>query len=126
MDRMRSGRGGCGRFVNMQPDYCRPARQAIGTCGTYPCSFLLNIATADIYESIAACGTYLSNRDVTYLESNSYAQITTCGTYPGKSALSPLRFAFPDKGGVALNVIGMFLPIASPVLGPGAIRLLLP
>jgi hypothetical protein len=125
MVRMRSGRGGGGRFVHMQPDYYRAVRQAIGTCGTYPCSFLLNIPPADIYESIAACGTCLGNRDVTHLESNSYAQITTCGTYPGKSTLSPLRFAFPDKGGVALNVIGMFLPIASPVLGPGAICLLL-
>ena len=127
MVRMRSGRGGGGRFVHMQPDYCRAVRQAIGTCGTYPCSFLLIIAPADIYESIAACGTYLGNRDVTHLGVKQLRADHNLWNLPRhKSTLSPLRFAFPDKGGVALNVIGMFLPIASPVLGPGAICLLLP
>lgn len=71
MDRMQSGRGGCGRLVNMQPDYCQAARQAIGTCGTYPCSFPLNLVLADSYEDITTCGTYLCNRDVTLLGPNS-------------------------------------------------------
>ena len=126
MDRMRSGRGGGGRFVHMQPDYCRAVRQAIGTCGTYPCSFLLKPVLANSYEDIAACGTYPSNRDVTRLGSNSYGQITTCGTYPLRLDPPPARLVFFDEGGVAPDIIGMFLAVTPPVLGPGAIGLLLP
>ena len=71
MDRMQSGRGGCGRLFNMHPDYCQAARQAIGTCGTYPCNFRLKLVLADSYEDITTCGTYLGNRDVTLLRANS-------------------------------------------------------
>ena len=52
-------------------------------------------------------------------------QITTCGTYPFRFGFLPARFAFFDKSGVALDIIGMFLAVALPVFGAGAINLLL-
>jgi len=39
--------------------------------------------------------------------------------------LLPARLAFFDKSGVALDIIGMFLAVALPVFGTGAINLLL-
>lgn len=52
-------------------------------------------------------------------------QITTCGTYPFRFSFLPARFAFFDKSGVSLDIIGMFLAVALPVRGAGAINLLL-
>jgi hypothetical protein len=52
-------------------------------------------------------------------------QIATCGTYPFRFNFLSARFAFFDKSGVAPDIIGMFLAVALPVFGAGAINLLL-
>lgn len=112
-------------MVNMGPDYFLAALQAIGTCGTYPGNFLLNLVLADSYEDITTCGTYPGNRDVTLLGPNSYAQIATCGTYPFRPFLPPARFVFSNKSGVAPNILWMVFAVLLPVLSAGAIGLLL-
>ncbi len=76
MDRMQSGRGGCGLLFNMQPEYCQAARQAIGTCGTYPCNFRLNLVLAEGYEDITTCGTYLCDLRLTVWSQKSNVSIT--------------------------------------------------
>ena len=63
MDRMRSGRGGCGRLVIMGSNYVEKCRQSIWACVTYTCSFALNLVSGNSYENITACVTYMGNRD---------------------------------------------------------------
>ena len=122
---MQSGRGGRGRFVNMQSEYLAAVWKTIGTCGTYMGNFPLRRFFTNSYQNITTCVTYMGNFDVTRLRTNSYAQITTCGTYIYCRFLGMAPPVFFDVGGVALNIIGMFFAIAFPILGPGAVSLLL-